>query len=820
MLQMTGRVIIVLLMLSNASETIRGDSEEHGLFASGYISVPLPTLNGEKPEAKWIWKSGEANPRNCYLYVRKTLTLENEVSSASAFISAHSFADVYINEKLVDRVPVNSDPQYQIYDHFDLTSYFTKGRNTIAALVHNIGVGMHHRLNARGGFFFQGQVKDAAGSVVKLNSDKSWRVQTARAWDSSTGQRHRHHLIGFREKYDARLAVPGWKSFSFDDSKWQDATEIGVPPVDVWKNIVVVSRPFLVRETIKPVNSWESKGYYVYDFGKVTTGHPQFTISGRKAGVELVFGTSERLDSDRLPTMTQGGLDYTDIYITDKGRQTWQPLTWQGFRYFAIEKNPQVKIESVSAEFRSYPVKYKGFFCCSDVLLNKCWEIGRWTVQICARDTFMDTPWREQTQYIAGDTRYDMRYANYAFGPEVEFLFKYNILSGAFSQRWKNDGSIRTRYPTDWHLGQKTSTYIPDYQLEWILSIHEYYVYYGHDSVVRQVYPNMKRLLEYFNGYVNEEHGLLVRPPGRVVLDHPDTFPMNVKGENTAMNCLYYGALNSAAWIARNIMNDNSQADVWEQRAMCIKVATNRLLFSENDGVFKDGFESSLLTQQTQVYALKYSLVPEDKKSGVVEFVKSKGRSCEKSFSYWLLYTMFSEGQGQWALDYIRTYWGGETKAKDFNGAWHEGWKSEWGSSSHAWCSGPTALLPEKVLGVEPISPGWKKFRIKPCLYDLKWATGVVSTVAGNITVKVKMVKKGKLKTGMQIEAVIPEKTLAKIYVPVRHSEKAAIYANHNKIWEHGSVLGHNDKIEYDSKLSDSVVFNIQPGKYMFHVVR
>ena len=184
--QMTGRIIIVLIMLSNASQTVRGDSEDQTLFASGYISAPSSKLNSQEPKAKWIWDSDEANPRNYYLYVRKTFTLDNAVSSASAFISAHSFADLYINGKLIDRVPVNSDPQYQIYDHFDLTSYFARGQNTIAALVHNIGVGMHHRLNARGGFFFQGQVKDTAGSVIELNSDKSWRVQTGEpSWTMS-----------------------------------------------------------------------------------------------------------------------------------------------------------------------------------------------------------------------------------------------------------------------------------------------------------------------------------------------------------------------------------------------------------------------------------------------------------------------------------------------------------------------------------------------------------------------------------------------------------------------------------------------------------
>jgi hypothetical protein len=246
-------------------------------------------------------------------------------------------------------------------------------------------------------------------------------------------------------------------------------------------------------------------------------------------------------------------------------------------------------------------------------------------------------------------------------------------------------------------------------------------------------------------------------------------------------------------------------------------MAVNKLLFSENDGVFRDGLENSLLTQQTQVYALKYGLVDEDKRLRVVDFIKNKGRSCEKSFSYWLLHTMFSQGQGQWALDYIRTYWGAETREKDFNGAWHEGWKSEWGSSSHAWCSGPTALLSEKVLGIEPIEPGWKVFRIKPRLYDLEWAQGVVSTTAGEITVKLKKVKKSKAETGLQIEAVVPEKTLAKIYVHFDQSEKISIYANGKKIWGDGKFVGESSCLSYDSQTSGSILLNVQPGKYIFY---
>jgi hypothetical protein len=808
-------MLLVVIIISSA---LAGGLVDKNEFGSGYIAHPSSTLDGIEPEANWIWDGGAENPQNYYLSIRKVFTLDNPVSQASAFISAHSFAQLYINGKFVERVPVKSDPEYQVYEHFDLGSYFVQGENTIAVLVYNYGVGMHHHINARGGFFFQGRINDTEGHSIHINSDKSWKVCTADAWDSNTHQRHVNHLVGFREKYDAARALAGWQTASFDDSKWEDATEIGVPPVAPWNSIVVVKRPFLARVVIEPVASWESKGYRVYDFGKVFSACPEFTINAAADGMQFDIGTAERLDSDKLPTMTLE-LDYTDTYITTKGRQTWKPITWRGFRYFAIQQNPQVNIERASAEFRSYPVQNKGSFLCSDSELNRYWEIGRWTLQLCSQDTLMDTPWREQTQYIAGDSRYDMRYANYAFGPEAQFLFKYNILSGAFSQRWKKDGSIRSRYPTDWLLGPTTSTYIPDYQLEWIMMIHEYYLYYADETLVKQVYPNMTKLMDYFETYINREHDLLGSVPGWVVLDHPDSFPMDVHGENTAMNCLYYGALNSASWLARNVMKDNSQADAWAQTGVSVKNAVNKRLFSENDGVYKDGFESSRLTQQTQVYALKYGLVPDDKKANVVHFVTGKGRSCEESFSYWLLSSMFSEGQGQWALDYIRTYWGHEANAKEFNGAWHEGWDSQWGSSSHAWCGGPTALLPEKVLGVEPILPGWKKFSIKPCLYDLEWAAGVIPTAAGDIIVKLQEKNNGKANQGMQINAVIPADTVSEIYVPVNQTENVTIYADEKIIWKNGAFFDRSNRISYLSKTSDFVVFEFQQGSYVIYSV-
>ena len=97
----------------------------------------------------------------------------------------------------------------------------------------------------------------------------------------------------------------------------------------------------------------------------------------------------------------------------------------------------------------------------------------------------------------------------HGFDTNIKLLHDYSIISGAFSQRFSDKGAIRGRHPTDYHLGPKTSVYIPDYQLEWILMIKEHYMFYKDHELVRQVYPNLKLLLKYFESYESDERNLL-----------------------------------------------------------------------------------------------------------------------------------------------------------------------------------------------------------------------------------------------------------------------------------------------------------------------
>jgi len=148
----------------------------------------------------------------------------------------------------------------------------------------------------------------------------------------------------------------------------------------------------------------------------------------------------------------------------------------------------------------------------------------------------------------------------------------------------------------------------------------------------------------------------------------------------------------------------------------------------------------------------------------------------------------------------MRKYWGEQTKLDFFTGAWHEAWNTKWGSTSHAWCSGPTALLSQKVLGIEPLEYGWKTFRVKPQTGDLLWAKGTVSTVTGNISAA------WEKSAGNHFSLIleVPANTSAQVWLP---SEKAETIRLNER-----SISG--KQIQDDT--GKWILLTVGQGKYQF----
>jgi hypothetical protein len=145
----------------------------------------------------------------------------------------------------------------------------------------------------------------------------------------------------------------------------------------------------------------------------------------------------------------------------------------------------------------------------------------------------------------------------------------------------------------------------------------------------------------------------------------------------------------------------------------------------------------------------------------VIEAIARRGRAAEQSFSYWVVYAMFDAGQEQWALDYLRALWGAQLQHPSWNGTFHEAWDSPWGSTSHAWSAGPTALLPEKIAGLAPLAPGWRRFEVRPHLGDLAWAKARVATVAGDVAASWR-----RTSAGLELDVLVPPGASADVTPP------------------------------------------------------
>ncbi len=63
-----------------------------------------------------------------------------------------------------------------------------------------------------------------------------------------------------------------------------------------------------------------------------------------------------------------------------------------------------MQLESLKASFTAYPFNERASFNAGAPDLDKIWEISWRTARLDAHETYMDTPYYEQLQYI-GDTR-------------------------------------------------------------------------------------------------------------------------------------------------------------------------------------------------------------------------------------------------------------------------------------------------------------------------------------------------------------------------------------------------------------------------------
>lgn len=499
--------------------------------------------------------------------------------------------------------------------------------------------------------------------------------------------------------------------------------------------------------------------YVIVDFGAEVFGYPFIRIASSAGGV-LDLAYAEQIKADRLKFHEDVRL--ADRIIMRRGPQSWEAFDKRAFRYLEMDFRNcpgAVKIEEVGVRFSTYPVKWLGSFHCSDPTLEDIWRIGSYTVQLNMDDGYTDCPWRERAQWW-GDARVEALINYYAFGDHK--LADLGIRQIALSQH--EDGITNCFAPG----GMGPCTPIPSFTLLWIISVMDCYRFSGRVETVKQVWPNVKKALGWFEKH-SGEHGLTGYYPDGI-WNFLDWEGVDLRGYGAAVNCLYHKALRDSAEMAA-VAGDPDAAKKYAALAEKVKASINKVLFDEEKGVYRDCFcdgeLSEVVSQQTNSLAILFDIAPREKWDGILDYIYDRGKYITNPknvvpagspyFSFYLLGALWHAGRGWLAMEYIRRKWG-EMLAWGAT-TWWESWHRD-ASICHGWSGAPTFYLPAYVLGVTPLAPGFKRLRIAPTPLDLEWAEGRVPTPHGPVDVT------WSAGSGFGLEVCVPSGCTAEIVLP------------------------------------------------------
>ncbi|MBB1286478.1 alpha-rhamnosidase [Flavisolibacter sp. BT320] len=464
------------------------------------------------------------------------------------------------------------------------------------------------------------------------------------------------------------------------------------------------------------------------DFGKETFGFIRLHGLKGKGAVTLFYGESKE---EALSKDGAIALDRLQVAQSRK-RDSVMPLS-KAFRYVNVVSDPTVHFDSVSMLYEYADVKERGSFRCSDSLINRIYDVSKYTLALNTREFFIDGIKRDRWVW-SGDAyqSYLMNYYLYFDSPTVE----------------RTMAALRGKDPVTGHINT-----IMDYTFYWFLGIYDYYLYTGDTTFIKQYYPRMQSLMAYVLGRRNKE-GLLQGLPGDwIFIDW--AAGLSKKGEVSFEQLLFARSLETMALCAE-IADDQQGKEAYATLAKDMKGKLFSLYWNDAKNAFVhsrvDGAQTDNVTRYANMFGIFFNYFTDVQKQGVKQHVLLNDIVQKITTPYMRFYeleALCAMGEQEYVLQQMREYWGGmlnlgatsfwEEYNPEKKGAEHFAmYGREFGKSlCHAWGASPIYLLGKYYMGVKPTTAGYATYEIQPSLGGLQWMEGKVPTPAGDIELHV-----------------------------------------------------------------------------------
>lgn len=442
------------------------------------------------------------------------------------------------------------------------------------------------------------------------------------------------------------------------------------------------------------------------------------------------------------------------------------------FRYVEIEGYAQpLTANALTRLFVHYKFDDESSsFHSSDSTLNAVWDLCKYSIKATSfLGIYVDGD-RERIPYEAD--AYINQLSHYAV--DKEFTMARNSHEYLIT---------KPTWPTEWNLQS-------------VLMAWNDYLYTGNIRSVAHYYKDLqaKTLIE-----LADSTGLISTLTGKVTADFKASihlksdnlrdivdWPRNTETDgfvftkyNAVVNAFHYKTLVIMGQIAFDL-GKSADVEMYKKAAEGVKRAYQKMFFDSKRGIFVDGIGTDHASLHANAFALALGLVDSRYKSTVMAHVKSRGMACSVYGSQFLLDGIYDAGDGEYGLSLLTS----KTDRSWFNmiregstitmEAWDNKFKpnQDW---NHAWGAAPANIISRKLMGIEPTSPGWASFVVKPQIGGLKYAEITVPTIKGSI-------KAAYIQNENMFEAnvFIPGNTTAQIHLPLKSGKKCEVLLNGN----------------------------------------
>lgn len=563
-----------------------------------------------------------------------------------------------------------------------------------------------------------------------------------------------------------------------------------------------------------------------YDFGRASFGQIRVEIDSKAAGRVALVRVGERVKDGRVDRKPAGSTRYWEYRLPlQTGRQFYSIKTrvdkrnssgaavlmpdYVGevmpFRYAEVEILPATPVKtdktvatetaepaqvgslfdaapepvvlSVVRETVAYPFDVSAaYFDCDDDRLNRVWDLCRYSIPATTFAGYYVDGDRERIPY-EGDALPN-QLSHYCVDREYS-LARVTLEYLIFHPTW----------PTEWHLQ------IP--QIAWFD-----YLYTGDARHIRRYYEDIKAktlvALAEDNGLISTRKGKTTpeffaslhfkgsSSPFGDIVDWPhkglagnenaesgetDGFVFN--DFNVVVNAYHHVALNSAKRFAE-ILGEEADAAFFAAQIEKHRKAFHETFFDAERGVYRDGEATDHASLHGNMFPLAFGLVPEENVASVAAFVRSRGMRCSVYGAQFLLDAVYEGNDGEYGFErmtaddlrgWLNMLRVGSTISLE---AWDDRYKpnQDW---NHAWGAAPANVIPRKLVGVEPTSPGFATLRVKPQIAGLKRVDALVPTIRGPVEVRIAR----PTDAVYSLAVSLPGNVKADVYVPALSNDDA-----------------------------------------------